>query len=134
MLSMNDARTRFKQLYGEREQLRLEHNEWGRRFRDDKITTGEWEAYKATFKPKSFAISKELGDIKNTLLKNPITSLQRITGDKTKYPLVVDNDIKKFHYLLGLEQKIRDIDMKHPLGEDVYSEIARIKERLKSGV
>lgn len=111
MFALDELRSRYRKLYAEQEQLRLEHNEQGRHFTNNKITEAEWKAYlKKDFNPASLAISIEISTIRNKLLDNTDFKLQSIISQKTKYPSKVDTDEKKLHYLLVLTRKLHSGD------------------------
>jgi len=121
-------------LYREQEELRLEHNKMGRHFREKEITKNKWQTYlKASFRPRSYAISKEIGETRNKLLSQFNFALQPLTSINTKYPAHVNTDEKRMHYLLVLTHKLENVDIDNPLHFDALNKMIALKEKFKHG-
>ena len=67
---VNDVE-RYAYLYRLQELLRLEHNEKGKAFRENKLTEADWNSYKNdNFEPKSQLISEEILHYRELVKKN----------------------------------------------------------------
>lgn len=132
---LDNARHSYKMLYGEQERLRLAHNKFGCCFREGKIDEEEWKKYlKSNFNPKSFTISKEIGDIRNKLLSEFSFKLQSFDTMKIEYPSQVNTDERKMHYLLVLTHILMNSNRDNMLLSDADNKIFNLKEKFKHGL
>jgi len=78
-VGVDNNKDRYCYLYRLQELLKLEHNEKGTQFRDNKITKVEWEEYKLNdFDIKSALISTEICKYRE-ILKKDTTSNAKLT-------------------------------------------------------
>ena len=96
-------------LIREEEQLRLEHNEIGRQYREGKITKEEWLEYlKTVFNPESISVAKEKGKLENELAETKSFTLQSVDSNNVEYPVEAITDAQKYHYLIAMMHKLQN--------------------------
>lgn len=78
-VSVSNSKDKYVYLYRLQELLKLEHNEIGKQFRENKITEKQWLSYKNDcFDSKSLLISNEICKYRE-LLKNDTKSIAKLS-------------------------------------------------------
>lgn len=127
----------LRALYREQEELRLEHNATGLSFREGSISAEEWDRYiREDFMPRSKEMHRQLGVARNLLVKSIDFEVQSITSRNIAYPIKVNSDEKRHHYLLLLERRLLDAGEGYDDGE-LMTETSKLMgaliERFKAG-